>query len=497
MSVNSAPYLRALNFRVVLFAVFTLLLPGSAARALDVSAPFTDPLSTLPEIIRTGVTLPGDAAPFPCSEDKDFSTSLTLAEAVDIALCNNPQVKAAWASIKIQASELGQARASYLPSASITTNRLQTSTKYPRQNGQDTVATGDAIAATFSWRIFDFGGREANRQSANQLLIAAISSHDAVLQKTLSNLVQAYFDAQSAQSELRTKMKNLEISDGILASARRREERGLGSRTETLQAATLHAKAALERGRAVGTNQRAQAILAYALGVSIKTPITLSEDLRDDKEIEILRLDDWLTIATESHPSIKAARAQWEAAKYKIASARSEGLPTFDFSASYNENGYPGQGLSAVKTQVTTIGISMTIPVFDGFSRTYKIRGAESLADQRRAELDDIENNVLSEIVKAHADTLASILNLQAADNLLNAAQESMNGAQRKFEKGAADISEILNTQTALLDAQQEHVRSLAEWRSARLRLLAGAGVLGRTFLHTTKYQREKISSYQ
>jgi outer membrane protein len=139
----------------------------------------------------------------------------------------------------------------------------------------------------------------------------------------------------------------------------------------------------------------------------------------------------------------------------------------------------------------------MTIPVFDGFSRTYKIRGAESLADQRRAELDDIENNVLSEIVKAHADTLASILNLQAADNLLNAAQESMNGAQRKFEKGAADISEILNTQTALLDAQQEHVRSLAEWRSARLRLLAGAGVLGRTFLHTTKYQREKISSYQ
>ena len=84
------------------------------------------------------------------------------------------------------------------------------------------------------------------------------------------------------------------------------------------------------------------------------------------------------------------------------------------------------------------------------------------------------------EVVKAYADAAASLQNLQASKNLLIAAQESLNTSQRKYDKGAADILEILNTQSALSDAKQERIRSLAEWCSARLHLLANAGVMGR-----------------
>jgi outer membrane protein len=83
------------------------------------------------------------------------------------------------------------------------------------------------------------------------------------------------------------------------------------------------------------------------------------------------------------------------------------------------------------------------------------------------------------EIVKAYADAAASLLNLQASEKLLSAAQESLNTSQRKYEEGVADILEILNTQAALSDAKQERIRSLDEWRSSRLRLLANAGLMG------------------
>ena len=73
--------------------------------------------------------------------------------------------------------------------------------------------------------------------------------------------------------------------------------------------------------------------------------------------------------------------------------------------------------------------------------------------------------------------------NLKASHALWTAAQESTATVQRKFDRGAADILEILSTQSALSDAQQERIRCLAEWRSARLRLLAAAGVLGRESL--------------
>ncbi|HEV7814903.1 MAG TPA: TolC family protein, partial [Janthinobacterium sp.] len=53
----------------------------------------------------------------------------------------------------------------------------------------------------------------------------------------------------------------------------------------------------------------------------------------------------------------------------------------------------------------------------------------------------------------------------------------------RKYAKGASDILDILNAQNALADARQERVTCVAEWRSARLRLLANTGQLGKTSL--------------
>jgi outer membrane protein len=220
-------------------------------------------------------------------------------------------------------------------------------------------------------------------------------------------------------------------------------------------------------------------VLVYALGVSPQTRIALVDEPAGTAAQNARSLDSWIEAAQQDHPAIRSARAQWEAAKRKIVAIRSEGLPTIDVTANYYRNGYPGQGLSSTQSQTDTVGLVLTIPIFDGFSRTYKIRGAEAQADQREAELVDTEHNVLMEIVKAHADAVSSQKNLQASENLQQSAQESLDSLRRKFDRGAADIVEILNVQAALADARLERVRCISEWRSARLRLLSSAGVLG------------------
>ena len=88
---------------VVTIALGVVVLGCSlAARAFDF-----DPLLATPEVAVTGVALPGDAAPVTCPALKDFATPLALGEAVDLALCNNPQIQSDWANIKIQAAALG------------------------------------------------------------------------------------------------------------------------------------------------------------------------------------------------------------------------------------------------------------------------------------------------------------------------------------------------------------------------------------------------------
>jgi outer membrane protein len=266
-----------------------------------------------------------------------------------------------------------------------------------------------------------------------------------------------------------------------MESAERREARGLIGQSDRLQAATALAKATLEKNRALGAYRKALSVLVYAMGVPAEAQITLPDEPEAGPAREGRDLGEWMDRAAKNHPAIAAARAQLEAARQRVAAARSEGLPTIDFAGNYYQNGYPGQGLLAQKTRVSTLGVTLTIPLFDGFSTTYKIRGAQAQAGEREADLRDAEHRILTDVIKAHADAASALLNMESSEALLKAAGESLASSQRRYDKGAANILEILNAQGALADAWRERIRCLAEWRSARLRLLAAAGMLGRS----------------
>ncbi|MYM22986.1 TolC family protein [Duganella sp. FT135W] len=449
------------------------------------SAPLPDPLRVQPPQLAQGATLPGDASPLAAAEAMPASLdrALSLADAVDLALSHKPQVQSAWASIKLQASALGEARAAYLPTASATVSRLNTHTAYDLNGIPATSNAAHTMYAALNWRLFDFGTRAANRQSANQLLAAALAQHEATLQQTLAATIQAYFDVESSHAAWQAKEQSVLLAHQTLDSAQRREQRGAAAQGDTLQAGTALARALLERNRSWSSYRKAVATLAYAIGVPAESELSVADE-EDDGAAGLAPTDqrslaDWMQQARGSHPAIQAARASWQAAQSRVGATVAEGLPTLDLSLNYYRNGYPGQAPSALGQRVATLGLSINVPLFDGFSHSYKVRGAQAQAEQRAAELDEVEHQVLLEVVKAHAETRAALQNLQASQDLLTAARDAQASARRRYEHGAADLIELLSSQNALADAIQERVRCLAEWRSARLRLLADGGVLG------------------
>ncbi len=458
-----------------------LLVWPALAQGFDLHKLVADPLRTMPEVVDKGVVLPGDTAPIPCTAQKDFGKPLTLAEAVDLALCNNPRVKSAWADIKVQAGAVGEARAAYLPtlsgSYSFTGDRISYSdTRYPVSNVHRKTAQASA-----SWRVFDFGGRTARREAAQSLLAAALANHNATLQRALEEVIQAYFDAITARADLKAKTENERLTADILKSAKDREAKGVASQTDTLRATTSLAKATLEKNRAQGDYEKGLAVLGQLIGLSGETGITLPQELDGDDGVDESwkELRRWLKVAQESHPAIVAAENQVKAAEEQVTVARSAGLPTLSLTGNYYQNTSPGAAVTSVEAQETTLSLVVSIPFFDGFTTTYKVRGAEAQVEQKKAALADIEQQVAMQVVKAYADATSALRNLEASATLLTAAQSALAVSQRKYDKGAADITEILSTQAALSNARQERVRCLAEWHSARLRLLASAGQMG------------------
>ncbi|NKI69928.1 TolC family protein [Collimonas pratensis] len=450
------------------------------SRSVTLSSLIQDPLLTRPPELVTGATLPGDGAPIQCSGSQLSGGPLALSEAVDVGLCANPQVQGTWAAIKVQAAALGEARAAYLPTVTASLSRVNDRTTYPGSNLDSTGIRDNSKSIGVSWRLFDFGGRAASRRSATDLLNAAIASHDATLQKTLETLIGAYFDAQTALAAWQAKLKGEELARSTMETAQRKESRGAGAQSDTLQAATALARASLDRSRALGDYQKAMAMLVYALGVPAETQLQLAPDLADDSHDMGKDLDAWLAQAKDRHPAIVAARAQVEAAQEKVKATRSEGLPSIDATGNMYKNGRPNQGLPSVNTTEKVAALTLNIPIFDGFANKYKVSGAQAQVEQQQATLLDTTHQVLMDVVKAHADAQSALGNLESSQLLLQAAQSALASVQRKFDRGASDILEILSTQAALADAHQQRIRCLAEWRSARLRLLAAAGGLGR-----------------
>ncbi|APA68551.1 TolC family protein [Janthinobacterium sp. 1_2014MBL_MicDiv] len=459
-----------------------LLFSAVSVQAGDFAGQLDDPLRAQPAVPAGGLPLPGDLGVAPCPPAYDEAAPLTLPVAVDLALCHNAQVHGAWAGIKLQAASLGEARAAYLPTVNGGVSRVHDRTAYPGSRTGASSLSSNTGSLSLSWRLFDFGGRAAGQRSAGALLDAALANRDAVLQRTLAAAIGAYFDAQTALAGVRVRREYQALAEETVAATQRRAQRGLGSHSDTLQAASALAKATLGASRADGDYRKARAVLVYTLGLPASTDVVLNEEadaggatagLRDD-------LHAWLTMARQRHPAIAAAQARLQAARERVAIARSEGRPSIDLTANIYQNGRPNQGLSPASTRETLVGVSLNIPLFDGFARNYKVRGALAQAEQSQAEAEEAQQQTLMDLVKAHAEAGTALGNLAAAQAWQDAAQEALASVQRKFGLGAADILEMLATQSALLEARQERVRCQAEWRASRLRLLASAGILGR-----------------
>ncbi|VWD62829.1 TolC family protein [Burkholderia contaminans] len=458
-----------------------LVSAACSAETIGIQDGLADPLLTrLPVLLDAGKRLPGDDAPVVCASSTDPAKPLTIGDAVDLALCHNPRIRAAWVSIKVQAAAVGEARSAWLPTINGAISQLTTYSRYPDAPSMNTRGVGRTSNATLNWRLLDFGGRAANGVAAQQLLTAALAGHDAAMQRVVVDVIGSYFDLQNAQAAFAARNESATLAASTLRASRKRLAMGVASRSDVLQAETALAKALLAARRAGGEVARARAELVFATGLPAGTRVEVEEAAVPVALDAERQLSDWLRAAEGSHPEIRAARAKWEAARAKVTTVRSDGMPTLDLSGTLSRNGYPNQGLQSVRATQTSIGLTLTIPFFDGFSRTYRIRGAQAQAELAQAQLHDTQQQILRDVLKAHGDAETAADSLDASARLLAAAEAALTSARNRYTFGAGDILELLSAQAALADARQERVRTLAEWEAARLRLFASAGIIGR-----------------
>lgn len=441
-----------------------------------------DPLATelaLPPPI-SGLDSSATAAGLPCAE-LDYQKPLSLADVTEAALCNNPQTRESYAAAKIQAAQLGIAKSAYFPKINDNVG-INGNVAFPKSaRGRDYYNLSNNLAA--SYLLYDFGNRDANLENARQLLQAASATQNTTVQNVLFSVVKAYYQVQTDIASLEAAKESESYNLESYKSAEAKYKAGVSTPADKLQAQTAYAQATLTRITAEGALKTDYGILANVMGLNANTALKLVEAKNvtyNTAEIEndINRL---IEQASTRRPDLIASEAQVNAAKASVDASRAAAKPTVSVGVS---NGF-NDGTNISYNNTSTLGVTVSIPIFEGFSPTYKIRSAEANAELRSAQRDQLRLQISLDVWTAFQNLRTANETIKSAGVLVASAKESARVALGRYKAGVGNIIDTLNAQSALASANQQKIKADLNWNISRAALAQSIGVLDNVMIQT------------
>jgi TolC family type I secretion outer membrane protein len=445
-----------------------------AAAVLSFPA-FADPLSDLfqPDVLRTGAALQHRTAGLTDPLGRDCALpagALSIAAAVDLALCRNPSTRSAWASAREQAAALGQAESAWLPTVGATASET-------RDYGEHVDATGNIdsspqnardAALNLSWTLYDFGGRGGRIRSANRLLDAAAANTNSVVQQTVLSVVQSYYGVVAADATLIADQTTEAAAARSLEVARALRAGGVTSLADVLQSETAYDQAVLTRVQADAAAKTAHGALAVVLDLNADHPLKL------DAQSVPAEVPDLMAEAMRQRPDLAAARAQRDAAEANITVARAVGRPSISIQAGRNLAYTAG----VANQNYNQVGVYVTVPIFNGFNTSYGVRQAQAVLEASEANVEQARLNVTLGVWNAYYSLDSANQQLAGTATLVKTAEDNNQVAIGRYQSGVGTIIDVLTAQSAAASARLLRINAELGWQVARAELALALGRL-------------------
>ena len=450
-----------------------LLCFAAPVRAAGIDDPFATDALAPP---RPSPQLAGRSGDAPCTREL-AATLLTAVEAVDLALCNNPQTREVWSAARFQAAQVGIAEAAWLPKLD---GRLGAS----RLRNEGSYYNSNSAALTLSWLVFDSGVRSASGENARQLLAAAAATQDASVQSLFLATLQAFYTAQATRAAVLSTGEAERAAREGFAAAESRYQVGAATPADRLLAQTALSQATLNRIRAEGEARNALGVLTNVMGFSAGQALALAQppatlpDAAFTSDVAAL-----IAEAEVRRPDLKAAEAQVRAAEAGVDLARAQGRPTLSLSAGPAWAEVDRNAIDGGVVDGGVVGVTVNLPLLSGFDTTYRVRAAAAQVDVREAQRDRLRNQVSLDVWKAYQSLTTATQSLKTMLDLVASAEQSERVALGRYKAGVGTVLDLLTAQSALAGARLQRIQAALDWYVYRATLAQAVGALDYTLL--------------
>ncbi|HMG47322.1 MAG TPA: TolC family outer membrane protein [Allosphingosinicella sp.] len=379
----------------------------------------------------------------------------SLREALVKTYATNPTLMAQRQSLRATDENVDIARAAGRPQLSATAglNQDVMTTNIAGANGRDFNVGASASLPLFS------GGRVRNSvRAANTRVEAGRADLRATEGDVFTEAVAAYMDVIRDRSIVQLNQNQVRVLGTNLQATRDRFEVGDLTRTDVAQS---EARLALARSFLAGAEGRLQASEENYRRVIGELPA----DLAPPPALPPLPAnpDQAENVALANNADLTAIAARARAAGFDVAVARGGRLPTISAVSStryFNSLGRADEaaglpeGTLPNSTTSTGIGLSLSMPLYQGGAAASRVRQAQALRGQLLEQAIGVERLVISNVRAAFASYQAANEAIESNTIAVAANQLALEGTRAEQTVGTRNILDVLNAEQELLNSQ-------------------------------------------
>lgn len=412
-----------------------------------------------------------------------------LVQAYNDALKSNPTYLAARSTYYAALQDTAISRAVLLPQLSLSGGGTDGNTLFlskakasgNAQTDDTTTNKGYGVDLSLSQSIFNFTNIEEFR-AAKDTVKSAAETYYAALQTLMVTVATDYFAVLQAQDNLRYAESNTKANQSSLNQAQQQYRVGTNTLTDVYTAQAAYSSAVSEEVSAKNTLEDAIVNLRSVTGKEYQTFSSLSKDFPlvspDPKNV-----NDWVKAALENNPSLKAANYTAQAAMKTVSAQWGGHLPTVDLNASYGTDySYQTADIAAdtgaMRTNTGTVGIDVTVPLFEGGIVTAQTKQAEYNYETAIHNLELEHRSVATSTREDYLNVLSQMSAVQADETSVKSNISALQGLIAGYKVGTQTMIDVLNQQSLLLQAEQTYASNRYSYVTSLINLKNDIGIL-------------------
>ena len=419
-----------------------------------------------------------------CLGQQDATRALSLAEAVQLTISQNPNVQIAAINALLAKQEQRRALATLLPHVSVDASeaieRINVESAFgttagflPQHEGPFQVMT---VGTRFDAQVFNAALLEHYRAEQSSHA-ASLADAKTAREQIVQFVVNQYLICLRLNSTVSADEAQVALAQRLFDQATHLEQAGAGTGLDTLRAKQ---KLKTQQQALIVAREEAQTAL-YELIHLLNLPPAITLTLSDSEEYVTHSYpgeEATIEAAFAQRPEMIALKRRIEAARRDLASAHGERLPSVSVSGIWNEQG--NRFDNSIPTYQFQAGLS--VPVFTGGRIRSEVASSTLRIDQLKQQEQELRNRIAQDVKTATARLEAAIQEVKVAEDGLNLAQEEVIQSRDRFEAGASDNIEVVTAQDTLARAYDDQISALFKVNRAKADLARSIGHIEDTY---------------